>query len=69
MLAAPQGRREGMSWLDRLLGRERHAPEAPAAFTEEEAPERVETDELEEGATRARDEELGIENRLPPGSG
>jgi hypothetical protein len=67
-----------MGWLDRLLGREEKAPEAPAAPEEpvttppsapvETAPPPSAAD-MEEGASAARDEALETENRIPPGSG
>lgn len=68
-----------MSWLDKLLGRGKDAAQgaqekAETAF--DEVKERVSGDETaatevterEEGAARARDDELGTENRIPPGA-
>jgi hypothetical protein len=65
-----------MGWLDKLLGREeKKAPEAPATPATPEAPatptESQPSDiaQAEERASEARDEALGTENRIPPGSG
>lgn len=68
-----------MGWLDKLLGREEKAPEAPAAPETPAAPPPpaapVETEpppsvgEAEERASAARDESLETENRIPPGTG
>jgi hypothetical protein len=67
-----------MGWLDKLLGREEKAPEAPAAPETPATPEAPATPtesqpsdiaQAEERAAEARDETLGTENRIPPGTG
>lgn len=60
-----------MSWLDKLLGREEKAPEAPA---EPQAPYEPTTppsdvSEAEDRVSPERDAALETENRIPPGTG
>ncbi|HXV58624.1 MAG TPA: hypothetical protein VD704_12215 [Gaiellaceae bacterium] len=62
-----------MGWLNRLLGRERESGEAPRPPFD--GPDEVahagetEVDAAEERVAEARDESLGLENRIPPGAG
>jgi hypothetical protein len=70
----PAKREEAMSWLDKLLGREEKAPEAPAEPPRPEAPYEPETQpsdvtQAEERVAAERDEALETENRIPPGTG
>jgi hypothetical protein len=61
-----------MGFLDKLLGRNKDsAPETDAFIGDERRTDPAEPslDEAEERATEARDETLGIENRVPPGTG
>jgi hypothetical protein len=63
-----------MGWLDKLLGREEKAPEAPAAPSAPEAPYEPEprpsdVAQAEDRAAAERDESLETENRIPPGTG
>jgi len=61
-----------MGFLDKLLGRNKDsAPETDAFIGDEHRTDPAESpvDEAEERATEARDETLGIENRIPPGTG
>jgi hypothetical protein len=63
-----------MGWLDKLLGREEKAPEAPAAPSTQEAPYEPEVRpsdvaQAEDRAAAERDESLETENRIPPGTG
>ncbi|HSK15971.1 MAG TPA: hypothetical protein VK915_07345 [Gaiellaceae bacterium] len=55
-----------MGWLDKLLGRDRPAP--PEAPSERMGPEFDGREEPHPDATAARDEELEIEGRVPPGT-
>ena len=60
-----------MGWLDKLLGREEKAPEAPA---EPQAPYEPTTppsdvSQAEDRVATERDESLETENRIPPGTG
>jgi hypothetical protein len=60
-----------MGFLDKLLGRDKEkAPETGASVGDEPraAPAESSVEEAEERATEARDEVLGTENRIPPGS-
>ena len=61
-----------MGFLDRLLGRDKGAaPETDAVIGDERRTDPAESslDQAEERATEARDEALGTENRVPPGTG
>jgi hypothetical protein len=67
-----------MGLLDKLLGRDkadapgRDKADAPDAFVgDDRRPDPADSalDQAEERATEARDETIGIENRLPPGTG
>jgi hypothetical protein len=61
-----------MGFLDKLLGRDKpDAPEVdPIIGDDRQAdPSASPLDEAEERATDARDESLGIENQIPPGTG
>jgi hypothetical protein len=63
-----------MGWLDKLLGREEKAPEAPAAPSTPEAPFEPEprpsdVAQAEDRVAAERDESLETENRIPPGTG
>ena len=62
-----------MGFLDKLLGRENKdsAPETDAFIGDERRADPADSapDEAEERATEARDEVLGIENQVPPGTG
>jgi hypothetical protein len=56
-----------MSWLDKLLGRDRQKPtEAP---TEREGPELDGPAEPAHDPTAARDEVVDTEGHVPPGTG
>jgi hypothetical protein len=60
-----------MGFLDKLLGRDKAAePEVDPFVGDERQADPAESPlgEAEERATDARDETLGIENRVPPGS-
>jgi hypothetical protein len=63
-----------MGWLDKLLGREEKAPEAPvepppAPEPPAESAPPPPVAEAEERAAAERDEALETENRIPPGTG
>jgi hypothetical protein len=61
-----------MGLLDKLLGRDKgEAPEVDPVIGDDRQVDPAESplDEAEKGATNARDEALGIENRTPPGTG
>jgi hypothetical protein len=61
-----------MGFLDKLLGRDKdNAPETDAIIGDERRtdPGGSSLDEAEERVTDARDEVLGTENRIPPGTG
>jgi hypothetical protein len=61
-----------MGFLDKLLGRDKDkAPETDAFIGDEPRTDPGESSlgEAEERATEARDEALGTENRIPPGTG
>jgi hypothetical protein len=60
-----------MGFLDRLLGRDKAAEPEVDPFVGDERrtdPAESQLDEAEERATDARDEVLGTENRVPPGT-
>ena len=61
-----------MGFLDKLLGRENKdsVPETDAFIGDERRtdPAESQVDEAEERATDARDEVLGVENQIPPGT-
>jgi hypothetical protein len=60
-----------MGFLDKLLGRDKSsAPETDAFIGDERRTDPAESsvDEAEERTTEARDEVLGTENRIPPGT-
>jgi hypothetical protein len=59
-----------MGFLDKLLGRDKD--KAPDPFVGDDRrpdPDDSALDQAEERATDARDEQTGIENRVPPGTG
>jgi hypothetical protein len=61
-----------MGFLDKLLGRDKPAEPEVDPFVGDDRPvDSAESPvgEAEERATEARDETLGIENRVPPGTG
>lgn len=61
-----------MGFLDKLLGRNKEsAPDVDPLIGDERRTDPVEPapDEAEEQASEARDEVVGIENRIPPGTG
>jgi hypothetical protein len=59
-----------MGLLDKLLGRDKaDAPDPLVGDDRRPDPADSALDQAEEGATEARDETIGIENRLPPGTG
>jgi hypothetical protein len=65
-----------MGFLDKLLGRDKGddkgSAEAPDAFIGDDRqpdPGDSPLDQAEEQASEARDEQVGIENRIPPGTG
>ncbi|HET6696957.1 MAG TPA: hypothetical protein VFG85_10665 [Gaiellaceae bacterium] len=60
-----------MGFFDKLLGR-RDKGTAPDPFVGDDRqpdPGDSELDQAEERASEARDEQVGIENRVPPGTG
>ena len=60
-----------MGFLDKLLGRDKDtAPETDAYIGDERSTDPGESslDDAEERATEARDEVLGTENQIPPGT-
>jgi hypothetical protein len=60
-----------MGFLDKLLGRDKErAPETGGSVSDEPRADPAESsvDEAEDRAAEARDEVLGTENRIPPGS-
>jgi hypothetical protein len=63
-----------MGWLNKLLGREEKAPEAPAEPQTPQAPyepeaQPSEVSQAEDRVATERDEALETENRIPPGTG
>ena len=66
-----------MGFLDKLLGRDKgnepatDAPETDAFIGDERHPDPGDSqlDQAEERASEARDEQIGLENRIPPGTG
>jgi hypothetical protein len=62
-----------MGFLDKLLGRDKGnaAPETDAFIGDERHtdPSDSPLDQAEERASEARDEQTGLENRIPPGTG
>ena len=61
-----------MGFLDKLLGRDKaDEPEVDPFVGDDRRVDPAESsaDEAEERATDARDEVLGIENQVPPGTG
>jgi hypothetical protein len=58
-------------WIDRLLGRRRTQARS-GTVVDESAPAATDVDEIEEGATAARDEAISDRDRMPmppPGTG
>jgi hypothetical protein len=62
-----------MGFLDKLLRRDKgNAPPETDAFIGDERhadPGDSPLDQAEERASEARDEQIGLENRIPPGTG
>ena len=61
----------GRDWIDRLLGR-RASQERTATAADDTAPADADVEEVEEGATAARDEAISDRDRMPmppPGTG
>ena len=62
-----------MGFLDKLLGRDKGnaPPETDAVIGDERQPDPADSplDQAEERASEARDAEVGLENRVPPGTG
>jgi hypothetical protein len=66
-----------MGFLDKLLGRDKGndksnaPPETDAFIGDDRHPDPGDSslDQAEERASEARDEAVGLENRLPPGTG
>jgi len=66
-----------VGFLDKLLGRDKgnapetDAPETDAFIGDERHPDPGDSplDQAEERASEARDEHVGLENRIPPGTG
>ena len=61
-----------MGFLDKLLGRDKgNTPETDAFVGDERHPDPGDSplDQAEERAGEARDEAVGLENRIPPGTG
>jgi hypothetical protein len=59
-----------MGFLDKLLGRDKsNAPDPFVGDDRQPDPDDSALDQAEERATDARDEQIGIENRVPPGTG
>jgi hypothetical protein len=59
-----------MGFLDKLLGRNKDTPEVDPFIGDERRTDPTESplDEAEERVTDARDEVLGIEGQIPPGT-
>jgi len=59
-----------MGFFDKLLGRDKGtAPDPFVGDDRQPDPGDSELDQAEERASEARDEQVGIENRVPPGTG